>query len=218
MVEARLTLTVPEGVWIGDVSRSHPEAEFRVLAAVAGEETGTGLVELTADDVPAVIADVESADDVSDVAVLDHDEDRTLLQFETTVPLLLMPMQGSGTPLELPFTLVDGRAEWTVTAPRERLSALGDQLREFDIPFDVEYVRRTLESTSLLTQRQEDLVRAAVDAGYYDTPRECSLTELAEDLDMAKSTASETLHRAEGTILKAFVTDETSVSAEPPAQ
>jgi len=59
----------------------------------------------------------------------------------------------------------------------------------------------------LLTDRQRELLLAAVDAGYYDTPRECSLTDLATELDMAKSTVSETLHRAEGTIIEEFVAD-----------
>jgi predicted DNA binding protein len=51
------------------------------------------------------------------------------------------------------------------------------------------------------------LLRTAVERGYYDTPRRCTLTELAEALDMAKSTCSETLHRAEGKITKQFLTN-----------
>ena len=47
----------------------------------------------------------------------------------------------------------------------------------------------------------------AVDHGYYDTPRACSLTELAEEVGIAKSTCSETLHRAEETMIKQFMED-----------
>ena len=39
MPRANLTLTIPEGVWIGDVSRAHPTATFRILAALARDET-----------------------------------------------------------------------------------------------------------------------------------------------------------------------------------
>ncbi|WP_241881432.1 helix-turn-helix domain-containing protein [Halorubrum sp. Ib24] len=85
---------------------------------------------------------------------------------------------------------------------RERLSAFGRRLAA---------AGATVESTGddeptpVLTETQRDLVRAAVEAGYYDTPRECTLTELAADRDIAKSTCSETLHRAEGQVLRRFV-------------
>jgi predicted DNA binding protein len=73
-----------------------------------------------------------------------------------------------------------------VTTTQDRLSTLGDQL---------------------LTERQQGLVRTAVDAGYYNTPRECTLTELAERLGIAKSTRSGALHRAEGAVIKRFLAD-----------
>ncbi|MFB6135451.1 MAG: helix-turn-helix domain-containing protein [Halobacteriaceae archaeon] len=219
MPRARLTLTIPDGVWIGDVSRSHPDATFRVLAALADDDVGVGLVEVTAPDLAGALADLRAADEVAEVTPLQHRDDEALVQFETTMPLLLFPMQGSGTPLEMPFTIEDGEAEWEVTAPRERLAALGDQLREFDIPFDVAFVRQELSEEPLLTESQLRLVRAATERGYYDTPRTCSLTDLADDLDMAKSTVSETLHRAEGRIVRQFLEDvgvEPGADAEPP--
>lgn len=40
-------------------------------------------------------------------------------------------------------------------------------------------------------------MNAVIERGYYDTPRRCTLTELADELDLAKSTCSERLHRAE---------------------
>ena len=95
-----------------------------------------------------------------------------------------------------------------MTATQDRLSAFGTQLEQFGMSFDVEYIRRGVESTEqLLTDSQRDLVLTAVERGYYDTPRECSLTDLADHLDMAKSTVSETLHRAESAIIKEFVAE-----------
>jgi predicted DNA binding protein len=58
----------------------------------------------------------------------------------------------------------------------------------------------------------------AVECGYYDTPRECSLTELAGELGVAKSTCSETLHRIEEVVVKRFVRElsEASEGVAPP--
>lgn len=43
MTQARLSVTLPEGVWITDVSTAHPEVTSRVLAAMPGEDAGFGL-------------------------------------------------------------------------------------------------------------------------------------------------------------------------------
>ncbi|MFC7174104.1 helix-turn-helix domain-containing protein [Haloplanus litoreus] len=59
----------------------------------------------------------------------------------------------------------------------------------------------------LLTDQQSALLVTAVDMGYYDTPRESTLTEVADAADLAKSTASVTLHRAEERVVKEFVTE-----------
>ncbi|SDZ83410.1 hypothetical protein SAMN04488065_0655 [Haloplanus vescus] len=218
MPQANLTVTIPEGVWIGDVSRRYPDASIRILAALADDDAGVGLTEITAPDLQDVVADIQSSDSVTELEVLQRYEDTVLVQFETTMPLLLFPVQGSGVPLTMPFTIEDGEAEWELTAPQHRLSELGEQLEAFDIPFTVNEVHQRIEPEQLLTDRQLRLVTAAVEHEYYDTPRGCSLTELADELDFAKSTCSETLHRAEGKIVKQFVenADEATIESTHP--
>ncbi|MBX0323711.1 helix-turn-helix domain-containing protein [Halomicroarcula sp. F13] len=207
MPRAELTLTIPDDIWIGDVSRANADATFRILAALPGEESGVGLAEVTAENLPAVLRDVESREAVLTMEILSHRDETALIQFETSTPLLLFPVQGSGIPLEMPFTLQDGKAVWEITAPQDRLSELGEQLSEFGIPFSVERVQQHVESEQLLTESQLELLEAAVEEGYYDTPRDCSLTQLAESVGIAKSTCSETLHRAEEKVVKQFVDD-----------
>jgi hypothetical protein len=212
---AKLTLTIPKGVWIGDLSRSYPDARFRILAALPGEDGGVGLLKLSASDPIPVLSEMDAAPAVTDIDPIQRTDDSVLLQFETSEPLLLEPMQGSGVPIEFPFDIVDGRASWEVTAPRDRISNLGKQLDAFGIKFTVEHVHQHLTSEQLLTDRQRRLIESAIESGYYDTPRECSLIDLADELDIAKSTCSETLHRAEEKIIKEFVAEDTPEPAEP---
>lgn len=212
MPHAKLTLTIPEGIWVGTLTRNHPEATVRVLAALLEDEQGVGLVEVLSEDLPTLLSDMESQADVTLVDVLQQSDGRALVWFETSAPLPLLAARDSGVPLETPFEVTDGDLTWEVTAPHERLSELGEMLEALGVSFDVEYVRDSLPDEQLLTARQQRLVEAAVEAGYYDTPRECSLTELASTVDIAKSTASETLHRAEEKIVKQF-----AASLERPA-
>jgi hypothetical protein len=204
MPTAKLHITLPESVWIAEVSSAHPEAEFRVLAAFPADETGVGLLEITAADLPSVVGAVDDREDVIRLDLQQASDETALVEFETTAPLLLFSVQESGLPLELPITIKNGQVEVELTASRDRLSAFTDQLQAFGMSFDVEYVREMVNSESLLTDRQRDLLNTAVEEGYYDTPRGCSLTELAEESGVAKSTASETLHRVEEKIIKEY--------------
>lgn len=208
MPQAKLTLTIPESVWVGELSRAYPDARFRILAALADDQAGVGLAEILGSDLESILTEMRAYESIIEFEVLQVRDDRALVQFETTLPLLLFPVQDSGVPLEMPFDIVDGEAVWEVTVPQSRLSDLGEQLDAFGIPFTVERVQQRVEYEQLLTERQERLIRDAIEHGYYDTPRTCSLTELADELGLAKSTVSEILHRAEESIIKRFVRSE----------
>ena len=205
MPQARLRLTIPEEVWIGRLTREFPDATFRILAALSGDDAGVGLAELTGENPGGLLQEMQGLEDVTSIDVLKHTDGKVLVQFETTMPLLLLPARDSGVPLEMPFEIQDGTAVWEVTAPSDHLSELGTQLEAFGISFSVDYVQQRLSDDELLTERQQRIIFTAIEKGYYDTPREASLTELADALDIAKSTASETLHRAEEKIIKRFV-------------
>jgi predicted DNA binding protein len=217
MPRANLEITVPDSVWIGELSREYPDAQFEILTVFPKEEGGVALAEITADAVEAVVLAMDEYETVTNTDFLQRTAETALVQFETSNPVLLLPVRNAGTPLELPFSVVDGSVEWEVTAPRDRLSSLGDQLRQFGIEFEVIAVRQEMETEQLLTPKQLRLVQTAVDEGYYDTPRECTLTELADEAGIAKSTCSETLHRAEEKVVKEFVDEAEPMDERTPA-
>lgn len=91
-----------------------------------------------------------------------------------------------------------------------------DALRaELPIDVEVEIFRLTDLSPSTTTTfttderilpcEQREALTAAVEHGYYETPREINLDELAEKLDMPRSTLTYRVRRAEAQIVKQFV-------------
>lgn len=204
MPRAKLNVTLPEGVWIGDLSRNHPASTFRVVAAMPSGDDGVGLLEIRSDAVPDVVREMAARDGVRSVEPLEAGDDSVLLRFETTEPLLLLSVREAGMPLELPVDIRDGVATLEAVAPHARLSVLRDALEGFGLSFDVVYLYESSDADELLTPRQRELVAAAIEHGYYDTPRGCTLTELSAEVETAKSTLSEALHRAEGRIVKEF--------------
>lgn len=204
MTRTRLSVTLPEGTWIRALSRSHPAATFRVLAALPDEGTGVGLVEVRAENLREIVGDMAAHESVTAVEPLRAAEAEALVQFETTTLPLLLSAQDSGVPLEPPIEIEDGRATFEVTATRERLSTLRDALDAMGMATTVEWIHDGDAAEDLLTDRQREVLLAAVDSGYYVTPRECTLTELADRLGTAKSTLSETLRRAEARVVERY--------------
>lgn len=208
MPHATLTIDLPEATWIGSISRAHPDATFRVLAAVATGDGGVGLAELEGSDIETVVQELRARETVTELSLFDVGDRRATVQLETNVPILLFPLRDSGVPVEMPLEVRAGTVEIEVTCSQSRLSTLGDKLDQFGIEYTVERVFHSVgERPPLLTPRQRELLELAAEEGYYDTPRETSITEMAENHDVAKSTLSETLHRAEERLVKQFFDD-----------
>ncbi|MDB9234604.1 helix-turn-helix domain-containing protein [Halorubrum ezzemoulense] len=72
------------------------------------------------------------------------------------------------------------------------------------------------ETQSGLSPEQEAALRAAVEHGYYESPREVDVGELAEHLDVPRSTLTYRLRRAEEHLAKQHVAGE-RLPEEPPA-
>ena len=218
MAQATLTVTLPERLWVQEVSTAHPEATLHVLAGVPGAETGFALVRITGPNVAEVLEAMDDHKQLTEISLIQWSDNEATVHFETTAPLLLFSSRNSGMPIELPVEIKNGKSTIEVTGSRDRLSQLADQFSQFGLQYRIEHVRERLHESQLLSERQLEVVAAAVDEGYYDTPRRCSLTELAEHLGVAKSTCSETLHRAEEAIIKRFVDDLPGLDDEEPLE
>ncbi len=77
--------------------------------------------------------------------------------------------------------------------------------------------RRSPTNTGeMLAAKQREAVRAAVEHGYYETPRKTDLSELAATLDIPRSTLSYRLRRAEAELAKQFVATDQPLDALSP--
>ena len=207
MPRAKLAIDIPDETWIRDVSADYPELRFEVVTVMPGEEMGIALVRLTAPGPLPVIAEIRNRDDIDEVALLWKHEDETLLQVQTSNPLLLLPVWRSGVARTTPFDVPDRQATWELTTSNNRLSRLRSQLDESGIGFSVDYARDTdaSQADQLPTDRQQEVLSTAVEEGYYRAPREATLGDVADELDVADATCNDILRRAEGHIVHWFV-------------
>jgi predicted DNA binding protein len=207
MAQARLHVDLPDGPWVGEVSREFPEARIQVLTATPGEGAGFALVEITADDIEEILAAIEAHETIAELSVMSLSDGVATVQVEAHAPLLMAAARQAGIPIEMPVEIADGVARIDVTGAHERVAEFGHTLREIGANFEVEYVQQRLNPDELLTERQREILLEAVDLGYYEVPRTCTLTEVADHVGIAKSTCSEVLQRVERTVVREFVDD-----------
>lgn len=93
-----------------------------------------------------------------------------------------------------------------VTATREQFEAFGDALDAGDRRYELLSVVHTDDDERLLTDRQRECLTVAQRRGYFEVPRGCTLAEVAAELDVDKSTASETIRRGTARVLAQFLT------------
>ena len=118
----------------------------------------------------------------------------------------------------LGMVMSDDRAVETVVGTHAAISELGDQLQTDGFGFEVAYIRSDHDVSEVLTDRQAEVLFTAVEHGYYRSPRQCTLTEVAEVLGIAKSTCSGTLQRAEEAVIEYFCLQQRPPGEESKAQ
>ncbi len=206
MTCAEIEIDLPDEAWINGVSERHPDTRFRVLSIMSNGDEGFGTLEISSESLDEVLTSVKEEDGPESFEVLSRNGGTAVTRFETRNPLVKSAAEESKVPIETPFRIRRGTVSMRAIAPRRRISDFTDRLDERGLEYEVSYVRELLIEDSL-TEKQREFVEKAVGMGYYDSPRGCSLTELADEMGVAKSTCSDTLHRAERNIVEEFLSD-----------
>lgn len=190
------------------LSEAHPDSAFEVLGAWPDGEELRLLVETNALGVDPLTETLDSVSAVTDFDVRHAGSDRSLFEVTTTMPEPHGAMADSGVVPSFPLHLEGGWLVGDLVASQDQLSAFRDELESAGIEYRITQVAATPAESPLLTDRQREVVDVALAHGYYDSPRDCTLTTLAEHLDVNKSAVSRVLHRAEGKIIAAYGSSE----------
>lgn len=208
MPRAKLKAKIPGGP--AALSAQHPDDEFRILASHPTEDGLLAILEIRTSDTEALVRALAEAPWLTSYELLHADEQTLLIQYSLPfIPPPYRALLASENLPRFPLTIRNGWVLSDITTSHERLSQLKNELDATGLTYEIMSVTQSTDPTALLTDRQRRFVTEAIDRGYYDTPRECSLTALAEELDVSKSTASVVLHNAEESIIKEFFAEST---------
>jgi predicted DNA binding protein len=110
---------------------------------------------------------------------------------------------------------------WTVKMlfpSRDAFNELRETCEDVDLAMDVDSIYSKPFSGSgdeiALTDPQRDLLTRAVKVGYFDIPRETTLQELGQQMNISGQAASERLRRGMETLIRETVTEESLVEEQ----
>jgi hypothetical protein len=186
------------------LSEKHPDAEFLVRGAWPTNGKLRVLLETSAVAVPSLEGTVSTVPTLTDAEIRYEAEERLLFEVSTPTPAPHGAMAESGIVPSFPLHLESGWFVGDLTVSQEQLSVFRDELDTAGIEYQLVSVSETEPSTNMLTTRQQEVVELAIEHGYYVSPRQCTLTDLAETLDVNKSVVSRILQRAEGHIITTY--------------
>lgn len=203
MPQATLSLSPPDGTPLRDVG-SRSDATLHVVGASLGSEPPALLVSCRGTGASDAAERLSEHEATETAATLRESADEALVHCRAPSPSLAA-VADAGVAFQPPLVVRGTRAELTVRTSDDGLSALRRTLESSAVAFDVRSVHASVESPRLLSDRQERVLRAAVEAGYYDVPQETTVEAVADDLDLATSTVSETLARAERQLARRYL-------------
>lgn len=142
---------------------------------------------------------------VTDYESLVRTDDRLVARYETTDVSLYGFLESSDLPPEFPVVVRDGDYELDVTVSQAVFDRFVATLRENGTEYELLSKLTATDREGLLTDRQREVVAAALRHGYLAVPRECTLAELATELDADPSSVSTTFRRAQERLASWFL-------------
>jgi hypothetical protein len=101
-------------------------------------------------------------------------------------------------------TTTKGKMEWELFISKDdELKALCERLEAKQVKYEILEVSHRLRKREI-TSRQEQILRVALDLGYFEFPKRIKLEGLSEKLNISIGTLAEILRRAEKHVLSSY--------------
>lgn len=211
MIEALLNIRIPE-LWVTPVSEKH---DIKLSCQIGGHsgKVGWGLATISGDDntFDQILDEVRHHPSVGAVKIKDRKEGSLSFIVDVVRCKACEALIRSKAFMVFPVDIYKGRMKWLlITDNNKTIGKISDRLEEHGCDVKIERVT-ALGGKGVLTERQEEIIRAAFSSGYFDYPRRTDTENLAKKLNISASTLSEVLRAAQRRILGQYLRTLSSV-------
>jgi len=202
MMEVVLKIRMPDN-WVKDVSKKYPTPIKFIECMPYGDTGGRGLIKIETEEekIEDIIEDIKNHPDVCRVDISPLKNGGVLGSIITNKCVACKALTGSDCFLTSALSLGDGRVEWRlITGAKGSLVDLIGKLETYGCKVELKSTTQ-LTKKSMLTARQEEIIRVAFEKGYYDYPKKITIKRIAQIFNISPSTLSEILQRGERKII-----------------
>jgi predicted DNA binding protein len=196
IVTCRLRISLAPSSWLHRFTTRNPEFRLELFDRVPiAPRRSLAEVRFHGPRDPGWEAEFQQMPGIEQIEVLEQDELSALCQIIHVTPPWLATARRLRVIWRHPIWVMEGVARWEVVGTEDRVRELLSTIAPTVENVRVDAIVRGAgeRPTETLTPRQSELLRRAVNEGYFDVPRRISLTELAGRLSVCKSTLSERL-------------------------
>ncbi len=187
-----------------DVTAKHPSVSIRILDSKIpdGSDYVHELFEIngSAGQLKSVVEQLKDHDNIHDVDIMESKKRRVFGSLKTQCPCGKV-IASSKCFLTVEEGTPNGAVELTAFGSEKHLRSFLDDLNSMGIKNNVLGWSSKNDSCTL-TGRQQQLLQAAFESGYFDFPKKIKLRKLAGNLSVSPSSLVESLKSAEKKILK----------------
>ena len=203
LVVCRLRLMLPPRLWARVFSQRFPETSEEIVGQLVIDEQRTMVdVRLRSSMVRDWAAEIRKLPGVLEVEPLGTAGYSTTLRVTFASHPLYRRFVDLNLMWRLPSPVKDGALTIVMVGRDESIRTMIEDWQGAGLSATVESVRHQEEEPrTILTPRQEEIFRRALNAGYYDVPRKVTLSQLAVSMGMAVSSLSEILAVVEKKLL-----------------
>jgi predicted DNA binding protein len=206
MIEVHLLVDTPEN-WIKSMNQGH-SALIKIMDAKPSATTPSvqDFVEISSNKVSAdqLIHTISASKDIKDVDLVRLGPHTVMGTITTQYCPVCSTLSGLNCSLLSAVTKEDNKMEWRLLlSGDETLKKVSDRLESQHVGFKILQIAH-LNDVKDLTSRQEQIVKMALEMGYFEYPKKIRLEELSERLGISAGTLSEILRRAEKNILTRY--------------
>ncbi|MBE8540588.1 helix-turn-helix domain-containing protein [Geoglobus acetivorans] len=193
MIELQIRTKLPENCALGVI-----KAMQNVITKVEGltdvGESIKGLFQIKGRDISRSLSELP---ETCDSIVLSKDEAKILIKEHTC--MVALPILQSGCILKN-VDVSDSTLIWDLICDDEAFKSLMSKLEDYGVEFDILYKGKPSKTGT--TYREEEILRFALERGYFDFPKKIRLEEIADHFGIASSTLSEILRRGMKKVLE----------------
>lgn len=202
----KLSVTLPTEIWISEVSRTFPDYffEFKSVMMTNIEEMATNnLFSIKGLYPEKCLQIMKSFSDINLITILEEKPQNMMLMVQSKNHFILHAMQKYHIVPQFPITIQNGVATIQMIGCRSHIDEFIDELQQKHMRVEMHQMGAYEHKSSLneLTPRQLEIYQKAKKAGYYETPRKITLTELAKQENLSKSTLSILLQKVHKKLL-----------------